>query len=83
MTSLTLYAVGAILVVIAMSAIPMTRPLVTPLMAVASYATKALLENGGAWLIWLIKRTWFDHATLAKHLVARPEDIDKSYEHRY
>lgn len=83
MTSLTLYLLGIIGVIMLLSAMPLTRPLVAPLGMMATYLFKVIVENGASWLIWAVKRIYADHAVLLRHLTSSADEIDKSINLRF
>lgn len=83
MNSLILYGGGAIAVVLILSALPATKGLMSPIMAVLAYLSKVLAEHAGEWVVWIVKRIWSDHIILFRNLVYTADDLDKSVALRY
>ncbi|MDN5874277.1 MAG: hypothetical protein L0H29_07860 [Sinobacteraceae bacterium] len=71
-----------LLALILLDRIPGVRYLISPLISGASSAITVVVGSFAGWAAWAVKTFWQDHATLAKNLVSRREDIDPAERYR-
>lgn len=76
MTSIFLYALGGLGVLVALSAMPGVKHFVEPLLEFVFFLLKIGSEHLFSWVVWVAKTTLNDHSTLISHLTKSAEELD-------
>lgn len=82
MSTILLYLGILILLLAIASKIPGVEHLVKPIIELFFWIFKIFLENGGAWLVYLVKTLSNAHITVIKNLLFSADQLDPTYELR-
>lgn len=76
MTSVFLYVLGGLGVLVALSAMPGVKHFVEPLLEFVFWLIKVSAEHAFSWVVWVSKTALEDHKTLYAHLTKSAEELD-------